>query len=70
MRTTGRKWIDLEQENPPGYLMRGVAKEIAGQDPKEDYDTYLRLNPQGKGRPEKLLIEIKQKIAKAKEQKP
>ncbi|MCK4789994.1 MAG: hypothetical protein KAV87_40015 [Desulfobacteraceae bacterium] len=64
------KWIELEKQNPAAYLMRGVARSIAGQGPKEDFDTYLRLNPQGTGRPEKVLNEIKQKVAKAKIQQP
>jgi len=61
------KLIELEPKNPTGYLMRGIAKEIAGQDPKNDYGEYFRLNPKGNGIPEKILNEIKQRKTKDKE---
>ncbi|MGA2914882.1 MAG: hypothetical protein ABSE89_02530 [Sedimentisphaerales bacterium] len=61
------KLIELEPENPTGYLMRGIAKEIAGQDPKNDYGEYFRLNPKGNDVPEKILNEIKQRKTKNKE---
>ncbi|MDP2647284.1 MAG: hypothetical protein Q8P24_20315 [Desulfobacterales bacterium] len=57
--------IQLEPQNPTGYLMRGIARKINGEDPQADFDTYMKLKPEGKERIEKAENEIKEKLLKA-----